>query len=130
MKEVSLRIEDMKEENKLHISASTLPKNMFNMPAQSILGKERINQLKHLKGIEIHNINASDVTTLIDANAPEAFIQSKVRKGFPNEPYAIKIALGSSLLGNITNKNETNNTNSKLSINLLDIITRDETLHQ
>ena len=92
------------------------------MPAQSIFEKERINQLEHLKGI--------DITILIRANAPEAFIQSEVTKGLPNEPYAIKTALGWSLLGNITNKNETNNTNSKLSINRLDITTRDETLHQ
>ena len=33
-------------------------------------------------------------------------------------------------MGNITNKSENNNTNSKLSINCLDIITRHETLHQ
>ena len=39
MKEVSLRIQGMKEENELHISASTLPKSMFNMPAQFILEK-------------------------------------------------------------------------------------------
>ena len=56
------------------------------MPAQSILGKERINQLEHLQGIKIHNVSASDITTLIGANAPEAFIQSEVRKGLPNEP--------------------------------------------
>ena len=119
----------MKEENKLHISALALPKNMFNMPARSILAKERINQLEHLKGIKIHNFSVSDITILIGANAPEAFIQSEVRKGLPNEPYAIKTALRWSLLRNI-NKNETNNTNSKLSINRLDITTRDETLHQ
>ena len=33
-------------------------------------------------------------------------------------------------MGNITNKNETNNVNSKLPINRLDITTRDEALHQ
>ena len=42
---VSLKIQNMKEENELYISALTLPKNMFNMPAQSILEKARINQL-------------------------------------------------------------------------------------
>ena len=52
VKEVSLRIQDMKKENELHMSALTLPKNMFNMPAQSILKKARINQLEHLKGIK------------------------------------------------------------------------------
>ena len=124
MKEVSLRIQDMKEENELHISALTLPKNMFNMPAQSILEKESINQLEHLKGIKIHNVSASDITILIGVNASEAFIKAEVRKGLPNEPYAIKTALGWSLLGNITNKNETNNTNYKLSINGLDITMR------
>ena len=102
---------------------------MFNIPVQSILEKERINQLEHLKGIKIHNNSALDITILIGANAPKAFIQSKVRKGLPNEPYAIKTALGWSLLGNITNKNETN-TNSKLSINCLDITTRNKALHQ
>ena len=44
VQEVSLRIQDMRENNELHISALTLPKNMFNMPAQSILEKERINK--------------------------------------------------------------------------------------
>ena len=42
---VSLKIQNMKEENELYISVLTLPKNMFNMPAQSILEKARINQL-------------------------------------------------------------------------------------
>ena len=37
VKEVSLRIQDIKEENELYISALTLSKNMLNMPAQSIL---------------------------------------------------------------------------------------------
>ena len=79
VKEVSLRIQDIKEENELHISALILPKNMFNMPAQSILGKERINQLEHLNSIKIHNVSASGITILIEANAPGAFIQSEVR---------------------------------------------------
>ena len=79
VKEVSLRIQDIKQENKLHISALILPKNMFNMPAQSILGKERINQLEHLNSIKIHNVSASGITILIEANAPGAFIQSEVR---------------------------------------------------
>ena len=43
----------MKEENELHISALTLPKKMVNKPAQSILEKEGINKLEHLKVIKI-----------------------------------------------------------------------------
>ena len=62
-------------------------------------------------------------------NAPEAFIQSEVRKELPNEPYAIKTGLGWSLLGYISSKNQTKNANSKLFINLLNITTRDEVLH-
>ena len=31
VEEVRLRIQDMKEENEWHISALTLPKNMFNI---------------------------------------------------------------------------------------------------
>ena len=88
------------------------------------------NQLEHLKGIKIHNVSASDITIPTSTNASEAFIQLKVRNGLQNESYAIKAALGRSLLGNITSKNETNNANSKLSINHLDIITRDKMLHQ
>ena len=42
VKEVILRIHDMNEENKLHISALTLPKNMFNIPAQYILQKKKL----------------------------------------------------------------------------------------
>ena len=129
VKEAFLRIQDMKEENELHISALT-SKNMFNMSAQPILEKTRINQLKRLKGIKIHNVSAFDITILIDANAPEAFIQSEVRKGLANEPYTIKTASGWSLLGNKTSQNETNSANSKLSINRLDITTRDEMLHR
>ena len=40
------------------------------MPTQSMLGKEKINQLKHLKGIKIHNVSAWDIAILIGANAP------------------------------------------------------------
>ena len=118
----------MKEENGLHISTLTLSKNIFNILAKSMLEKIRINHLENLKGIKIHNVSASDIPTLIAANAPEALIQSKVRKSLPNERYAVKTALGWSLLGNITSKNETNNANSKLSINHLDVTTRDEML--
>ena len=74
VKEVSLRIQDMKIENELHMSALTLPKNMFNVTAQSILKKARINQLEHLKSIKKHNVSASDITILIEANTPEAII--------------------------------------------------------
>ena len=120
----------MKEKNELHISALTLHKNMFTMPAQSLLQEARIIQLEHLKGIKIHNVGTFDITILIGTNVPEAFIQSEVRNGLPNEPYAIKTALRWSLLGNITNKNESNNKNSKFPINRLDMTTRDEMLHQ
>ena len=80
--EVSLRVQDMKEENELYISALTLPKSMFNMPAQSISEKIRINQLEHLNGIKIHNVSASVVTILISANASETFIQLKLEMDF------------------------------------------------
>ena len=120
----------MKEKNELHISALTLHKNMFTMPAQSLLQEARIIQLEHLKGIKIHNVGTFDITILIGTNVQEAFIQSEVRNGLPNEPYAIKTALRWSLLGNITNKNESNNKNSKLPINRLDKTTSDEMLHQ
>ena len=120
----------MKEKNELHISALTLHKNMFTMPSQSLLQEARIIQLEHLKGIKIHNVGTFDITILIGTNVPEAFIQSEVRNGLPNEPYAIKTALRWSLLGNITNKNESNNKNSKLPINRLDMTTSDEMLHQ
>ena len=120
----------MKEKNELHISALTLHKNMFTMPAQSLLQEARIIQLEHLKGIKIHNVGTFDITILIGTNVPEAFIPPEVRNGLPNEPYAIKTALRWSLLGNITNKNESNNKNSKLPINRLDMTTRDEMLHQ
>ena len=119
----------MKEKNELHISALTLHKNMFTMPAQSLLQEARIIQLEHLKGIKIHNVGTFDITILIGTNVPEAFIQSEVRNGLPNEPYVIKTALRWSLLGNI-NKNESNNKNSKLPINRLDMTTSDEMLHQ
>ena len=120
----------MKEKNELDISALTLHKNMFTMPAQSLLQEARIIQLEHLKGIKIRNVGTFDITILIGTNVPEAFIQSEVRNGLPNEPYAIKTALRWSLLGNITNKNESNNKNSTLPINRLDMTTRDEMLHQ
>ena len=76
MKEVSLRIQGMKEENELHISALTLPKSMFNMPGQFILEKTRINQLEYLKGIKIHNVSVSDIVILIRANAPAGIFTS------------------------------------------------------
>ena len=76
MKEVSLRIQGMKEENELHISALTLPKSMFNMPVQFVLEKTRINQLEYLKGIKIHNVSVSDIAILIRANAPTGIFTS------------------------------------------------------
>ena len=114
----------MKEEDEFHISALALPNKMFN-----IQKKTGNNQLEHLKDIKIHNVGASDIGILIGANAPEAFIQPEVRKELPIESYKIKIALGGSLLGNIS-KNETNNSSSQFSINHLDFIAKDEMLHQ
>ena len=86
------------------------------MLVQSFLDKTRTNQLEDLKDIKICNVSAFGVVILI-------------RKGLPNELYAIKAALGWSLLINVTSKNETNNGNSQLSINRLDITTRNEKLH-
>ena len=75
------------------------------------------NQLEHLRDIKIRNVSGFGVAILTG-------------KGLLNEVYAIKAALRWSLLRNVASKNEANNGNSHLSINRLDITTRDEMLHQ
>ena len=130
VKEVTLKILDIKGENELKVSALTLPKNMFNMPSQSNLEQTVKDQFDHLKDIEISNVKTSDIKILIGANAPEAFIQLEVRKGHPNEPYAIKTALGWSLLGKLSNENKSYNKNPQFSINRIDISTRDKMLNE
>ena len=107
----------MIKKNELQIEALTLPKRMFNMPSQGSLDLTgNSDQLEHLQDLQIPKINASDVTILIGANAPDAFLQVDLRKGQPNEPYALKTMLGWSLLGNIT-KNEGNKVDTRYCIN-------------
>ena len=84
----------MKEENEVYISALTLSKKMIKMLVLSILKKTRISQLEHLKSFKVHTISISDTTILIGANAPEAVIQSEVKKRIPDETNPMKMTLG------------------------------------
>ena len=57
----------------------------------------------HLRQVTFHEVERNKVSVLIGTNVQEAFIPLKVKKGEPNEPFAIRSCLGWSILGGSIN---------------------------
>ena len=53
----------------------------------------------HLRQVAIPEVERNKVSVLIGTNVQEAFIPLEVKKGEPNEPFAIRSCLGWSILG-------------------------------
>lgn len=92
--------------HKVEVEAYTLSKRMFSITSQSsATNGDNQNTFDHLPDIQIPKICVSEVTVLIGANGPDVFLQLEVRRGNPNQPYAIKaMQLGWSLQGNTTER--------------------------
>ena len=60
----------------------------------------------HLHQVTFPEVERNKVSVLIDTNVQEAFIPLEVKKGEPNEPFAIRSCLGWSILGGSINCNK------------------------
>jgi hypothetical protein len=75
-------------------NAWTLRANAFQCPSQRISTK-----WDHVKGLDLTDIDTSEVKILIGINIPAAHLQIDSRMGQENEPIAIQTPLGWSLMG-------------------------------
>ena len=101
------------------------------MPSQSSpTNGESQNTFDCLQDVQIPKICVPEVTILIGVNASDVFLQREVRRGNPNQPYAIKIILGWSLLGNTTKKEKPQKGGRECHKNRLEVLQHDEMLDQ
>ena len=121
----------MDHKNEVEVEAYTLPKRMFNMPSQSSpTNGDNQNIFDHPQDIQIPEICASVIEILIGANAPDIFLQLKVRRSKPSQPYAIKTTLGWSLLGDTTEIERPQKDRKEYHINCIEVLQHDEMLDQ
>ena len=131
IKEISFKIYNMDHKNEVEVEAYALPKRMFNMPSQSSpTNGDNQNTFDHLQDIQIPKICASELTVLIGANAPDVFLQLQVKRSSPSQPYAVKIILGWSLLGNTTKRERRQKDQREYHINYIEVLQHDEMLDQ
>ena len=53
----------------------------------------------HLKGVDLHTLDETEVWLMIGVDVPNAFWSLEERRGSPGEPYAVKTMLGWSIVG-------------------------------
>ena len=64
------------------------------------------------------------------ANDPDVFLQLKLRRGKPSQPYAVKTILGWFLLANITKTEKTQKGGDEYHKNRIEVLQHDEMLDQ
>ena len=64
------------------------------------------------------------------ANASNVFLQLKLRRGQPSQPYAVKKILGQFLLGNITKTEKKQKGGEEYHKNRIEVLQHDEMLDQ
>ena len=64
------------------------------------------------------------------ANASDVFLQLKLRRGQPSQPYAVKKILGQFLLGNITKTEKQQKGGKEYHKNRIEVLQHDEMLDQ
>ena len=71
----------------------------LTIPLKHVTAQKKMEQWSHLRQVPLPEVERKKVSILIVTNIQEAFIPLKVRKGRPNEPFAIRSCLGWSILG-------------------------------
>ena len=71
----------------------------LTIPLKHVTARKRMEQWSHLRQVPFPEVERKKVSILIGTNIQEAFIPLEVRKGRPNEPFAIRSCLGWSILG-------------------------------
>ena len=69
------------------------------IPLKHLSVRKRMRQWPHLCQVPFPEVVRSNVSVFIGTNVQDAFIPLEVRKGEPNEPFAIRSCLGWSILG-------------------------------
>ena len=71
----------------------------LTIPLKHVTARKKMEQWLHLCQVPFPEVQRKKVSILIGTNIQEAFIPLEVRKGSPNEPFAIRSCLGWSILG-------------------------------
>ena len=71
----------------------------LTIPLKHTSVRKRIGQWPHLRQVPFPEVARNKVSVLIGTNVQEAFIPLEVKRGEPNEPFAIRSCLGWSILG-------------------------------
>ena len=69
------------------------------IPLKHVSVRKRLGQWPHLRQAPFPEVVRSKVSVLIGTDIQDAFIPLEVRKGEPNEPFALRCCLGWSILG-------------------------------
>ena len=69
------------------------------IPLKQVSVRKKMGQWPHLRQVPFPEVARSKVSVLIGTIVQDAFIPLEVRKGKPNEPFAIRPCLGWSILG-------------------------------
>ena len=100
VREVSLEISSRDEEYRLKIeSAYVVPPGKFHMPSQPPVDHLKCDIYTHLDGIEVDAVKADDISILVGANVPEAFLHQEIRRGSSQQPLAVRTNFGWTLFG-------------------------------
>ena len=72
----------------------------LNVTARAV-PKSQLRECQHLRGLDFPQYNGEPIKLLIGANVLEAVVQKEARVGRPNQPAAVKTALGWTLTGSV-----------------------------
>ena len=71
----------------------------LNIPLKHLAVRTKGDLWPHLHQVTFPEVERNKVSVLIGTDVQEAFIPLEVKKGEPNEPFAIRSCLGWSILG-------------------------------
>ena len=73
--------------------------DLLTIPLKHLAVRTKRDLWPHLRQVAFPEVERNKVSVLIGTNVQEAFIPLEVKKGEPNEPFAIRSCLGWSVLG-------------------------------
>ena len=73
--------------------------DLLTIPLRHLAVRTKRDLWPHLRQVAFPEVERNKVSVLIGTNVQEAFIPLEVKKGEPNEPFAIRSCLGWSILG-------------------------------
>ncbi|KAK3724598.1 hypothetical protein QZH41_001749 [Actinostola sp. cb2023] len=78
--------------------------NKMNVPVIKYDQEQPSNRWKHLEGVPLPDIKETEAKLLIGSNMAHLLVHLEIRQGQPDEPIAVRTALGWTLFGNVNAK--------------------------